>query len=478
MTTDNKNRKMKVGICGAGPCGLTLASILSKEGDDNAFDITIFERGSASRDQGSGWDLNSDAKVALSRAGVDPSYIQREGSDAMRFYKVQQGHTALSYCMRMPPILEDKVGLTKQQIGLDELGLESERNKMIDGLMSALGDNVTVNHDCYVSGLKKDTDGRVELLGRDGLTYGKYDLIIDASGINSPVRNARFSSEADAFYTGQTWIQGKLDSPEKSLDPKIVERLGEGTSITYGPSFDKKGTEILILQRYGAKKKDQMTTVSLVAYNDKPDDLAKELGYKGHGNTSEEDMLKSVSGYAKSQLSNEGWPEEYRDIWDSISGVRVLPIKMHPSTAETMKHEVPGSDVLPFIGIGDALHGMPPWSGMSGNMALADASDLASDLLKEQKTDWSPSSIANLMRTNEQVFMERTDEKRAGCVKSGEYSKKYISLTPVQDFTFISQILGEEFSWFNPIAVCIAGYLRILTLLNRLDNYGIQPAKQ
>ncbi|KAL7533028.1 hypothetical protein ACHAXR_005000 [Thalassiosira sp. AJA248-18] len=347
---------MKIGICGAGPCGLTLASILSKEGDDNAFDITIFERGSATRDQGSGWDLNSDAQVALARAGVDPSYIQRDGSDTMRFYKVQQGQTDLSHCMRM-------ICLQFSRIKLDLLSnrLESERNKMIDGLMSVLGDNVTVNHDCYVSGVKKDADGRVELLGRDGSSYGKYDLIIDASGVNSPVRNARFSSEADAFYTGQTWIQGKLDSPEKSLDPKIVERLGEGTSITHGQSSDKKGTCILMLQRYAAKKEDQMTTVTLVAYNDKPDDLAKELGYQGHGNTSEEDMLKSLSGYAKSQLSNEGWPEEYREIWDSISGVRVLPIKMHRSTKETMKHEVPGSDVLPFIGIGDALHAMPPW---------------------------------------------------------------------------------------------------------------------
>ena len=468
---------MKIGICGAGPCGLTLASILSKEGDDNAFDITIFERGSATRDQGSGWDLNSDAQEALARAGVDPSYIQREGSDAMRFYKVQQGQTTLTHCMRMPPILEDKCGLTKQQVGLDEIGLESERNKMIDGLMAALGDNVTVNHDCYVSGLKKDTDGRVELLGRDGgCSYGKYDMIIDSSGVNSSVRNCRFREGADAFYTGQTWIQGKLDSPEKSVDASIVDRLGEGTFVSYGPTSDQKGTNMLCLQRYGAKKEDQMTTVSIIAYKEKPDDLALELGYKGHGNTSEEDMLKSVSEYAKSHLSN--WPQEYRDIWDHISGVRVLPIKMHPSTEETMKHEVPDSNELPFVGIGDALHAMPPWSGMSGNMALRDASDLATAILKEQKTDWSSSSIATLMRSNEQVFMERTDEKRAECAKSSEYSKKYVLSTPIQNYNLISQIIGQEFSWFNPIALCVAGYLRIITLLNRFDNYGIPIRKQ
>jgi len=450
--------------------------LASKEGDDNAFDITIFERGSANRDQGSGWDLNSDAQVALSRAGVDPSYIQRAGSDAMRFYKVQKGETTLTHCMRMPPILEDTCGLTKQQVGLDEIGLESERNKMIDGLMAALGDNVTVNHDCYVSEVKKDTDGRVELLGRDGCSYGKFDLIIDTSGVNSSVRNCRFSSEADAFYTGQTWIQGKLDSPEESIDPSIVNRLGEGTFISYGPTSDGKGTNMLCLQRYGAKKEDQMTTVSIIAYKEKPDDLAIELGYKGHGNTSEEDMLKSVRGYAKNHLSN--WSEEYTDIWDHISGVRVLPIKMHPSTEETMKHEVPGSDDLPFVGIGDALHAMPPWSGMSGNMALRDASDLATAILKEQKTDWSPSSIATLMRSNEQIFMERTDEKRAECVKSSEYSKQYVLSTPIQNYNLISQIIGQEFSWFNPIALCVAGYLRIITLLNRFDNYGIPIRKQ
>lgn len=220
----------------------------------------------------------------------------------------------------------------------------------------------------------------------------------------------------------------------------------------------------------------RMTTVSIISYKEKPDELAQELGYKGHGNTSEEDMLKSVRSYAKSHLSN--WPDEYIDIWDHISGVRVLPIKMHPSTTETMKHEVPGSDDLPFVGIGDALHAMPPWSGMSGNMALKDASDLATAILKEQKTDWSPSSIATLMRSNEQIFMERTDEKRAECVKSSEYSKKYVLSTPIQNYNLISQIIGQEFSWFNPIALCVAGYLRIITLLNRFDNYGIPIRKQ
>ena len=37
---------------------------------------------------------------------------------------------------------------------------------------------------------------------------------------------------------------------------------------------------MLCLQRYGAKKEDQMTTVSIIAYKEKPDDLAQELGYK------------------------------------------------------------------------------------------------------------------------------------------------------------------------------------------------------
>lgn len=77
--------------------GLTLVRITSREG--NAKDITVFERGQANKDQGSGWDLNSDSQEALNRVGVDLSPIQRPGSDTSRFY--QRSKSPSHYDLRM-----------------------------------------------------------------------------------------------------------------------------------------------------------------------------------------------------------------------------------------------------------------------------------------------------------------------------------------------------------------------------------------
>lgn len=43
---------------------------------------------------------------------------------------------------------------------------------MIGGLLGALGPNVTVRHDCFISGVERDeNDGSVEVLGRDGSSF-------------------------------------------------------------------------------------------------------------------------------------------------------------------------------------------------------------------------------------------------------------------------------------------------------------------
>ena len=129
---DETTSTMKIAICGGGPSALTLAAILSREGGDDAFDISVFERGEATRDQGSGWDLSPESQAALTRAGLDPDDVQRYGSDTARMFNVKQERPL--YCFRMPPIL-DRAGIKKGHIGLDMMGLESERNKIIDGLL-------------------------------------------------------------------------------------------------------------------------------------------------------------------------------------------------------------------------------------------------------------------------------------------------------------------------------------------------------
>merc|ERR1719158_2153113 len=78
-------------------------------------------------------------------------------------------------------------------------------------------------------------------------------------------------------------------------------------------------------------------------------------------------------------LAHPEWPKMYKDALNNIDGARILPIFMHPLAEEVKKETLEGTDDIPLIGIGDALHALPPWSGMSGNYALADANDVSKD---------------------------------------------------------------------------------------------------
>ena len=55
----------------------------------------------------------------------------------------------------------------------------------------------------------------VEVFGDGDVSLGKFDLFVDASGVASPARGARFG--AKAFYTGVTFMEGVVSSPEKVM---------------------------------------------------------------------------------------------------------------------------------------------------------------------------------------------------------------------------------------------------------------------
>ena len=80
----------RIGICGAGISGLTLAGILSRS-LGSGVRITVLERASADRDQGYGLDLDQHGQEALARAGVYYRYweISRPFSDNMALFPMR-----------------------------------------------------------------------------------------------------------------------------------------------------------------------------------------------------------------------------------------------------------------------------------------------------------------------------------------------------------------------------------------------------
>lgn len=145
-----------------------------------------------------------------------------------------------------------------------------------------------------------------------------------------------------------------------------------------------------------------------------------------------------------------------------------------------MAEALPNTDDLPMIGIGDALHALPPWSGMSGNYALTDASDLATALLAEIES-WNASgkatSLAAMLREQESKFLTRADGPRERCIRVGKFQAEHASTTKPEDYDFVDHILGGQSRW-SLEAICTIGFLKGMTLLNWLEGYGINAASK
>lgn len=196
-----------------------------RKGDNKAsFDITVFERGHASC-----WNLNSNSQETVpTRAdGVDLPSIQRLGSDMFCLHKVKESKQL--YYLPVPrPVLENS-GISKDQIGLDERSLEKERNKMIDGLMEALGPNITVRHDCFISGVERDeNDGIVNFVGCVESFHGKFDIAVDIN-----VRPSRLEDMNELVLGSDNApvTIGKGDALPTNLSPGRTGMSGRGYTL-------------------------------------------------------------------------------------------------------------------------------------------------------------------------------------------------------------------------------------------------------
>jgi len=471
---------LRIGIAGAGPAGLTFASILSRESKAKGrkVEFEIFERGDPKRDQGSGWDLNKTAQDALTRAGLHVPDVQRKGSDTVRFYKCNESSGSPLLCLRMPSLLT-RLGIKKDHI-MEMMNPETERNKIIDGLLKALGPDVKVRYNCQITGARhirssssdgQGTGDQMELLGAEGKPLGSFDLLVDASGVSAPLRHNRFSPKADAFYTGTTFVQGVVNSPEESWPTQVVKQLGEGTLALVGPSKDGKGYVEAFAQRYGANPEDKMANISVRAVTKGPGDVAAKLGLEQvHGFTKNKEDLAKVKSFYMEWLGHPEWPQVYKDAFKTIDGLRILPIFMHPLAEQVKKETLEGTDDIPLIGIGDALHALPPWSGMSGNYALADAADLATALLNwiEEKDS---SSLPAVLRTAETKFLDRAETPRQRCIAVAKFQNEHAKHTKFEDFNFMTHFSGGKS--VNLEYVCTAAFFKAMTWLNWWDNYGI-----
>jgi 2-polyprenyl-6-methoxyphenol hydroxylase-like FAD-dependent oxidoreductase len=500
---------LRIAIAGAGPSGLVLASILSREAPRGSLLVDVFERDSRSRDQGAGWDIDAPGRAVLQRAGVDLQRISRPNSDTMRVFRVGER----SPCSVM--------GLPRALARFFPASLETNRHELRENLLEALGENVQVHFECGAGDVVPCGAGGTgaQLLSQcDGSTLGQYHLVVDASGVSSALRRRRVREDGEhRHYTGLCMFHGVIDDPERSCHPEVVRQLGEGTAVWVGERHGGKGASML-LQRYGAQPEDHRTTFGYTVDCECVGELTAHLGLgvdDGKVTLTEAEtpvQLHRVREWIKhEELGDHGlWVQHMYGVVDALSSVTVRPLAHFP--ADPPLH----ADALPLVCIGDALHALPPYTGSSGNLALRDAGDLADLLLRCARSASAPTNTTGASSASAGASSTASASSDAPCSSAassstpssaspcspppeglvtelreieqhwlrraapigerGEVSRKMlmkIRTVPgfARDLTVAEMLRGE--AW-TPTTFVMAGVHRLLMLLHSWENFGMR----
>ncbi|QKX64517.1 uncharacterized protein TRUGW13939_11692 [Talaromyces rugulosus] len=319
----------KIAIVGAGPAGLALASILCR----NGITPTVFESDASptARPQGGSLDLHpATGQAALAACGLTPQFEKYARYDGQDF------------------ILSDKKGnrlfeIKDQETGRPEIDREQLRRILLDSIPEGV-----IRWGQHLVSATQDT-----LQFKEGHSESGFDLIVGADGAWSKIRP--LCCYVNPFYSGITGVEMTLRETS-TKHPELSKTVGNGSFF----AFASEDGRVLQFQR------NDNDTIKCYAFMRKPDNWAKNSGIDWQDPQSIRASLKS--DYAD-------WtPELSRVIeeFDGTAAVRPLytlpPILRWPSQKKVTI-------------IGDAAHLMTPFAGEGVNIALADAMNLAKEII-------------------------------------------------------------------------------------------------
>ncbi len=350
-----------IAIIGAGPAGLTAASLLQRHN----WSVAVFEAETSTqaRDQGGTLDLHAETgQLALAKAGLlaDFQEIARHEDQDTRLLDYR---TAMVLAEDLPAPGEGQ----KPEI---------DRRALRELLLSSLAPG-TVSWGHRLKSVTKDTSGKHSLEFENG-KGASFDLVIGADGAWSRVRPAL--TGVQPVYTGTTFVELWIDGIDER-HPEIADMIGRGTMFALRAGLG------LVAQRNGGGHVRIYAAIPLpFAEAQRP--------------------AAALAGLDKAGLRTlfEGWSGALLDLIvkaDAIVAVR--PIVALPAGLRW-----PHRQGLTLIG--DAAHVMPP-VGVGANLAMLDAANLAEALVAAQ--DW-PQAVAEY----ETMMLDRAadiaDEAAAG----------------------------------------------------------------
>ncbi|MEV6901175.1 NAD(P)/FAD-dependent oxidoreductase [Amycolatopsis sp. NPDC051372] len=349
---------MKITIIGAGLGGLTLASVLHRNGIEAT--VLDLDASASARTQGGMLDIHEETgQAALRAAGLYEEFLPliHRGGEAMR---VLDRHAV--------------VRMSEEDDGQGARP-EVERGALRDLLLSSLPEG-TVRWGAKVVSARPLGDGRHEVALADGSTL-ETDVLVGADGAWSRIRPL-VSAEVPA-YTGISFVElDLLDVAAKH--PESAALVGGGMFMALGP-----GKGIL------AHREPDGSVHVYVA-------LQVPEGWVASLHLSD----------AAAKLSQEfaGWAPELKALIESADG-DLVPRPIHALPVGHEWARVPGVTL-----VGDAAHVMSPFAGEGANLAMIDGAELALALVE------SDGDVEAALAQYEKALFPRSEEAARGSAEN------------------------------------------------------------
>jgi 2-polyprenyl-6-methoxyphenol hydroxylase-like FAD-dependent oxidoreductase len=180
-------RRLDIAIAGAGPAGLATALFLARQGHN----VRIFERFSEARPVGSGLMLQPTGQAVLAALGVLPA-VEALGARIVRLIGTDS-RTGRS-------VLDLKYGALRN----GQYGIGVHRALLFNALFDAAqGIGIPVESGFDLEGL--DVSGAKAWLRSATKRAGPFDLVVDATGANSPLSLAQPGGRTWPLAFGALW---------------------------------------------------------------------------------------------------------------------------------------------------------------------------------------------------------------------------------------------------------------------------------